>query len=164
MNADLKSKGTIIVLRGPENAGKTRTIKRVWKSICNEYADKIVYLEGGEPCTDDGEIKAMFAIHNLNIGIESSGDPGGRLIDSIDQFVANGCALIICAGRPKKETFYAVENQQGKYEISRYIKHPVPVYNYSQEKTKKKAMKQANKHDAREIIFEFKYLVELHQG
>ena len=63
------------------------------------------------------DIKIVITINGTKIGIESQGDPGGRLEESLSLFVKLGCQVIICATRTRGQTVKAVEKLEPKYEV-----------------------------------------------
>ena len=57
------------------------------------------------------EIKGVF------IGIESQGDPGNRLEESLQKFRNAKCRIIVCATRNRGATVSAVESLAPEYNI-----------------------------------------------
>ena len=43
------------------------------------------------------DVKAIMDINGHKVGIESQGDPNGRLKESLSDFVKAKCSIIICA-------------------------------------------------------------------
>ena len=65
--------------------------------------------------TTKAEVRIVLTINGLKIGIESQGDPSGRLIrESLDLFVKTGCDLIICATRTSGATKNRVDALQSQ--------------------------------------------------
>ena len=56
------------------------------------------------------EVKVTLTINATKIGIESRGDPSNRLPESLLEFVAIGCNIIICATRTSGGTVDAVDD------------------------------------------------------
>ncbi|MEG0468140.1 MAG: hypothetical protein RR551_07660, partial [Mucinivorans sp.] len=54
---------------------------------------------------NDGDIKATVDIGGVLVGIESQGDPNSRMQQSMDDFVAMGCHIIVAACRTKCGTY-----------------------------------------------------------
>jgi hypothetical protein len=104
----------VLALRGTANAGKSTTIRSVYQFLRRKHPD--LKIEGD--IIKRVEIKAVLTINGIRIGIESQGDPGGRLAESLVQFEALGCALIICATRTFGRTTKAVERLRPKYEVT----------------------------------------------
>lgn len=74
----------IIALRCSKDAGKTNTIKLFSKLLQEKYPDTI--LLDYYPHTPY-DIKIIFGIGKVKIGIESQGDPNSRLCKSLEEFV-----------------------------------------------------------------------------
>lgn len=103
----------VIVLWGKADTGKSGTILKIYKLLKSKYKDatsesKIV----GE------DVRVILTINGIKVGIESQGDPGGRLLKSLKSFVKVNCRVIICATRTRGQTVDAVNNlKQHGYEI-----------------------------------------------
>lgn len=78
----------IIALWGAKNVGKSTVISKVYNLLLALYPDAEVE-EGYR--INKFDIKVVFTINGVKIGIESQGDPGGRLPDSLQEFVKKGC-------------------------------------------------------------------------
>lgn len=91
---------------GPENAGKTTSIRLLFDRLKSGYSPVIDYhLDNG--C----DLRAIVTIEKLKIGIESLGDPWklkARLIPSLDLFVLKKCQVIVSACRTRGGTVDAV--------------------------------------------------------
>ena len=62
-----------------------------------------------------GEIKATIKIGNTLVGIESQGDPGSRMQQSVDDFVAWGCEIILVACRNQGDTINTITNLESNH-------------------------------------------------
>ncbi len=104
-----------IALSGKSNMGKSATIKNVYALLTKKYgvSNPQVLHETGK------DISAIIIIKGVKIGIESEGDPGGRLKISLELFLAESCHVIICSMRTKGSTVRAVENLQPRYTLVR---------------------------------------------
>mgnify|MGYP001590677526 CR=1 FL=1 len=102
----------IIALRGVSNVGKSTTIKKVYDLLTAKYKDAT-----SEPPFLGVDIRVVLTINGIKIGIESQGDPSGRLEESLSLFVKVGCKVIICATRTRGQTVDAVDNLKQNYEI-----------------------------------------------
>jgi len=94
----------VIALYGSSSKGKSTTLKKLAQLIKEQYGA-------------DAQVKELPK-HNLGadfqllitirgtflIGLESQGDPGGRLHRSLDLFVKANCDLIFCATRTRGST------------------------------------------------------------
>lgn len=92
---------------GPANQGKSETIREVVNVLFKLYpALERVDINIGADITViiTGTIKGV----EVKIGIESQGDPGSRLFESLPYFVEQKCNIIICATRSYGRTTEAV--------------------------------------------------------
>ncbi len=102
---------TIIAIRGVGNTGKTKTIKYVYDLVKSKYPEAKIE---SEICRLD--IRVIFTVNGVKIGIESQGDPSSRLFESIPLFVKSQCNIILCATRTKGKTVQLIKEQEC-YEI-----------------------------------------------
>lgn len=102
----------VLALYGRANIGKTQTIKKLFDSIISKFATAKIEFE---LLKDD--VRAVLTINGKKIGIESQGDPGGRLIDSLGIFIKVDCEIIICATRTRGSTVEAVKKINTFYEV-----------------------------------------------
>lgn len=91
---------TVIANMGVADFGKTASLKEVY----NVVKLKFPQITPNSPMIDNGDLKAIFTINNIKIGIETQGDPNSRIFSSIDDFVNQNCDIIICACRTSGET------------------------------------------------------------
>ena len=105
-------KKEVVGLWGKGNVGKSQTIKKAYdllksrhKTVKEEY--KIL----------GADVRVVLTINGTKIGIESQGDPGSRLEESLLVFVKIKCTIIVCATRTRGQTVKAVENLQPDYEV-----------------------------------------------
>lgn len=103
----------VIALWGSGDSGKTSTLKIVHSELL-KLSDS--FLEEFRETGDD--IRDVLMINGIKIGIESQGDPGSRLEESLKIFKENGCELIICATRSRGSTVVLVDNLKPLYHIS----------------------------------------------
>lgn len=97
-------KKTVIAIWGNAIQGKSTSIREIASRIPARFpGSSVTYLIQG-----DVDIKAIAIINGLKVGIESQGDPNSRLRQSLDDFVAQGCEIIICATRTRGDTVDAV--------------------------------------------------------
>ena len=111
-------KTKFIVLRGPANAGKTTTLKLALASL--ESRDGAVSTR----LIDGVDVRAIIVIGDLKIAVESQGDPGGRLAESLDLFLREGCHIIICATRTSGATVDAVKTRSAPENVTWINKRP----------------------------------------
>ena len=86
-------KNKLFALTGKYDSGKTSTIKLVYNILQEKF--------NLQKIDDKNDIKVIIEINGVKIGIESEGDPqsegGGRLKDSLKEFVSSNCQIIICS-------------------------------------------------------------------
>jgi hypothetical protein len=103
----------IIALKGKANVGKSHTIKLVSDFLLSNYKNlKIV-----SKIPSNIDISIIIDISGIKIGIESQGDPGGRLSESLIQFLEMNCDIIICATRTRGQTVNAVNKLNSSHNI-----------------------------------------------
>ena len=107
---NMKSK--IIALYGAANVGKSATLKLVLAGLEKRPGAVTTRL------IDLTDIRAIIAIGDLKIGLETQGDPGGRLAESLDLFVTEGCQFIVCATRTWGATVDVVKARFADTEIT----------------------------------------------
>jgi len=90
----------VIANRGSKEQGKTSSIREVFDILAAKYPAN-VYI-------DYGDIMATIKIGDVLVGLESQGDPGSRIFDSLEKFVELGCDVIVCACRSYGDTTDAV--------------------------------------------------------
>lgn len=118
-------KKTIISIYGKSNQGKSDTIKLVYSLIKTAFPKAVfneIYLKA--------DIKIIITIGKIKIGIESQGDPGSRLGNSLKDFDADSCDIILCATRTSGSTVGTVSAYHTKgYDIiwaTNYISYEKP--------------------------------------
>jgi Cdc6-like AAA superfamily ATPase len=105
-------KDTIFAVRGKANIGKTSTIKYICEFLKEKYPNAVINEIILLP-----DIKIIITIEDILIGIESEGDPNGRLEESLDDFVKNNCNIIICGARTRGMTNDWIKKYSNKFEI-----------------------------------------------
>lgn len=114
------TKKFILALTGYANSGKSSIIKSVFHQLLKHYPEYAIVIDNGE---ESGDVKAMFFIEGLKIGIESQGDPNSRQPRSIDEFVSMGCDIILSACRTRGHTINAITKYSNEYQILRIFKN-----------------------------------------
>lgn len=134
----------IHALKGLTNTGKSTTIRTVYELLLSEYPDaKVEHRRPRPPREIRVDVRAIITINGKKIGIESLGDPGNRLHESIKLFTKNKCDLIICATRTRGATYDTVAEQEPPYSVKWHPK----------EATKSKAkQEEANNKMAQEFL------------
>jgi hypothetical protein len=95
----------VIANWGSANQGKSDTIKRLTQMILLHYPNATTQPQN---INYTGDIKVIITIGRIHIGIESQGDPGSRIFESLDEFAAQHCDAIICSTRTSGATVGAV--------------------------------------------------------
>lgn len=103
----------VIALRGVAKVGKSQTIKKAYSLLLVEYpsAQRDCLIVGKT------DVRVILTIDGVKIGIESQGDPNGRLKASLDSFVREGCQVIVCATRTSGMTVEAVNRLGDRYDV-----------------------------------------------
>ena len=104
----------IYALQGRGNSGKSDTIIKVFNELVRKYPSASVQqLSSG---THD--IKAILTnLKGYKVGIESQGDPGSRLQQSLQDFANANCTIIICATRTSGMTVSWVNSLSPPYVV-----------------------------------------------
>src|SRR5580693_7524427 len=92
-------KKTVIAISGASNQGKSASIKEIVQRITLRFPSAFVDYK-----INTADVKAIIQIGHVKIGIESQGDPGSRLGASLQEFIKEGCDIIVCATRTRGET------------------------------------------------------------
>ena len=106
-------KKEVIALRGKGKVGKSQTICKTYYLLRNKHETAKREYE----ILRKIDIRVIITINGVKIGIESQGDPGGRLKKSLLLFVNVGCTIIICATRTSGQTVNVVNDMQPNYEV-----------------------------------------------
>lgn len=102
---------TIIAIKGIGNTGKTEAIKNIYHLLKSKYPKARI-----ENKICELDIRVIFTVNGVKIGIESQGDPSSRLFESIPLFVKSQCNIILCATRSRGKTVQLIKEQEN-YEI-----------------------------------------------
>ena len=105
-------KKTVIANKGISHKGKSSTLKLISQVLLNQFPNATT-----TPTDIDysGDVKVIITIDKIKIGIESQGDPGGRLGKSLDEFAAIPCDIIVCATRTSGQGVWDVEEMKPQY-------------------------------------------------
>lgn len=102
-------KRLVIANKGCSNLGKSASIKKVYELLGSKYENVFFEPQGGD-------VSAIFVIDGYKVGIESQGDPGFDMENTIKFFVNEGCEIIVTACRTKGTTFTTVRDYLGEEE------------------------------------------------
>lgn len=106
----------LIALSGPGNTGKTTTLKSVIEAFEKSPRAMVTRL------ISRVDVRAIIEIGDLKIGIETQGDPGSRLGESLELFRNEGCHVIICATRTRGRTVTLVQRCEPAYDVIWIVK------------------------------------------
>lgn len=135
-------KKLVVANRGCSNLGKSAAIKKVYELLFSKYGN--VYFE-----PQGGDISAIIVIEGHKVGVESQGDPGYEMENTIRFFVREGCEIIVTACRTKGTTFTAVRDYLGGEEGFDIIWSVHDVFrNYSNQS----ALDQLNENYAERVV------------
>lgn len=101
----------VIANRGIGQIGKSASILAVYH-LLKETGYKTI-LEEWQYEYENGDIKAIFDINGVKVGIESQGDPGCEMETTMEEFVEKGCEIIVAACRTKSYTYETVRTYLG---------------------------------------------------
>ena len=107
-------KKQVIALWGTANSGKSTTLRKLYELLTKAYPTAqvdILHKVGVD-------LSLIITIDGVLIGIESQGDPGSRLPDSIKVFIKRGCVIIVCCTRTKGSTVEIVEGLQPEFALT----------------------------------------------
>lgn len=98
----------VIANRGTSEIGKSSAIKAVISLLEGKgYSVIKKDLQGWD-------IKAIFIIDGIRVGIESQGDPTSKMEETMEEFVNAGCDIIVTSCRTKWSTYDKVVNYLGE--------------------------------------------------
>lgn len=102
--------------------GKSTSIRYVFEILSKRYPKGLKVLKPDNGIYNPQEdVAAIIEIPQLNgeivkVGIESMGDPGyARPHESVDEFIAAGCEIILVATRMRKPTITCVKNLRDRH-------------------------------------------------
>ena len=132
---------TLLALSGLPKAGKTKTIKEVYRLLRETYPEATVtWVDPKEEPAEssDKDICLFMEIDGTLIGIESQGDPNSRLQKSLKQFAEHQppCEVILCARRTGKGTRGMAQVIEQPHTVYGYHIVPIPKKKRHQKNTK----------------------------
>jgi hypothetical protein len=99
---------TLIVLRGPHDSGKTKTIGMTWEQLSN----------GRKKSTRGKEIRGeVLEVDSVRVGFVSLGVNAAHLHTYVSPLVEAGSEVFVCATRSTGGTVDFVADLEGKYEL-----------------------------------------------
>jgi len=103
----------LIALWGAADSGKSSTLKIVHKTLSKLATNSIEAIS-----VSGVDVRDIFVINGVKVGIETQGDPGSRLEETLNILKKEGCKLIICATRTRGHTTEMVSSLNPPYHIS----------------------------------------------
>jgi hypothetical protein len=112
----------VIAFYGASNRGKSATLKMVYQSLSKSFdllPEKSIIPDkhGTHLLNELHDIRAIFMMNGVRVGIESQGDPNSRLEDSLRFFQNNKCRIIVCPTRTRGGTVKCVERLKPEFEV-----------------------------------------------
>lgn len=98
----------VIANRGMGGIAKSSAIKAVYQLI-KDKGHKVI-----EEVWQGDDIKAIFDIDGVNVGIESQGDPKSEMVPTMREFVEKDCTIMVTACRMKGDTYRMVTEYLSK--------------------------------------------------
>lgn len=106
-------------LQGAGNSGRSATLLKLYNDLKSRYPSTTVKFIHNNS-TDIAVV--MTEINGNVVGIETRGEPGKRLKNSLNAFVAAKCDIIFCPCRTKGMTLQWIKTLPLQYTI-RFIQH-----------------------------------------
>jgi hypothetical protein len=104
----------VFALQGTGNSGKSTTLVSLYNAVCSKYPAATVQ----QVHIGTADIAVIISgVNGLVIGIESQGDPGSRLQNTLSTFAAAKCDVIFCACRTRGMTVGWVNALSPQYNI-----------------------------------------------
>ena len=98
----------VIANRGAGYIGKSSSVRSVYQLLKDNGHKLLVEEWQGE------DIKAIFDINGVKVGIESQGDPGYDMEKTMEEFVGTNCDIIITSCRTRLDTYHKVTDYLGE--------------------------------------------------
>ena len=98
----------VIANRGAGYIGKSSSVRSVYQLLKDNGHKLLVEEWQGE------DIKAIFDINGVKVGIESQGDPGYDMEKTMEEFVGTNCDIIITSCRTRLYTYHKVTDYLGE--------------------------------------------------
>jgi hypothetical protein len=112
------AKKKIITVGGVANVGKTTTLKLVRDELLKRPG---AVLE--KVFVNKRDIKLIIKVDGLLVGIESAGDPTGRVeTEQLRDFIAAGCDVIVCATRTRGRAYDVPKLYADTHDVVRFEK------------------------------------------
>lgn len=111
-------KKLLIIDKGVAETGKSTAVKEVIRLLKDVYKLQGTLIYPEKDNFNKTDVAIVFTVNGVNVGIESCGDPGPRLLNTLSQFVDEyNCDIIFCASRTKGEIINAIKSKKEKYTL-----------------------------------------------
>lgn len=101
-------KKLVIANRGAGYIGKSSSVRAVYHLLKDKGHKLLVEEWQGE------DIKAIFEVNGVKVGVESQGDPSSQMGETMEKYVEAGCDIIVTACRTKSDTYHKVIDYLGE--------------------------------------------------
>lgn len=98
----------VIANRGAGYIGKSSSVRAVYQLLKDKGYKLLVEEWQGE------DIKAIFEVDGVKVGVESQGDPSSQMGETMEKYVEAGCDIIVTACRTKSDTYHKVTDYLGE--------------------------------------------------
>lgn len=98
----------VIANQGAGYIGKSSSVRAVYQLLKDKGHKLFVEEWQGE------DIKAIFEVDGLKVGVESQGDPSSQMGETMEKYVEVGCDIIVTACRTKSDTYHKVTDYLGE--------------------------------------------------
>jgi len=115
-------KKEVIALWGKGKVGKSQTIRKTYDLLKSKYN----ITQEKHNILSRIDVSVVLTIKRIKVGVESRGDPDGKLPKRLSSFVRAGCKIIICATRTRGKNVEAIDKLRLKnYEVVLWLKQNV---------------------------------------
>ena len=110
--------GIIIAAKAAKDSGKTVAIRRVWTWL-KEQKSAVIQEKIHEyhDSKKEDDVTAVLEYQGVRIGISSKGDPGIDQEGILNDFIKDGCRIIICACRTRWTTKEPIDALQDSWRV-----------------------------------------------
>ena len=98
----------VIANRGAGYIGKSSSVRAVYQLLKDKGHKLLVEEWQGE------DIKAIFEVDGVKVGVESQGDPSSQMGETMEKYVEAGCDIIVTVCRTKSDTYHKVTDYLGE--------------------------------------------------
>jgi ABC-type cobalamin/Fe3+-siderophores transport system ATPase subunit len=141
----------VIMLLGPGNSGKTKTMNRLYKKLKGENDENIICPRtqyGGEPC----DFECILCYGGKKVALFSMGDMARGICCAISFYKDSGCDILVCTCNDK----FSIPQRYVKDHYTGSIMIPKSIADRKDEED----MKAKNEKDVNEIISNLQKIIE----